>query len=67
MFTLDSNSRLGILPPELTGKYEIGKLPGMTNTQVEIVSNDITRSNLLNYIANDDPNANASILLAKSQ
>ncbi|MEI8090749.1 MAG: hypothetical protein WCG98_00340 [bacterium] len=67
MFAIDSNARLGILPPELTGKYEMGKLPGMTTSQVEIVSNNPLKSDLVNYIANDSSVANSSVFLAKSK
>ena len=67
MFAIDSSARLGILPPELTGKYVMGTLPGMTSSQVEIVSNNPLKSDLINYIANDSSAANSSIMLAKSK
>ena len=67
MFAIDSSARLGILPPELTGKYEMGKLPGMTSSQVEIISNNPLKSDLVNYIANDSSAANSAIFLAKSK
>ncbi|NCC45002.1 MAG: hypothetical protein EOM18_15810 [Clostridia bacterium] len=53
MFAIDSSARLGILPPELTGKYVMGALPGLSTTQVEIVSNEADRSDVLSYVATD--------------
>ncbi len=67
MFTVDSSARLGILPPELTGKYVMGTLPGLTSTQVEIVSNNPLRSDVLSYVATDETGAWAVFMSARSR
>lgn len=67
MFLIDSQARLGILPPELTGKYEMGKLPGISSTQVEIVSNETSRSDVLSYLATDETGAGAAFISARSR
>ena len=67
MFTIDTNSRVGLLPPELTGKYEMGKLPGITQTKMEIVSNDNDQYNIVHYLADNEADESMNIIFAKSK
>ena len=67
IFTVDSHGRLGILPPELTGKYEMGKLPGLPLTKMEIVANDGNDHDIVYYLADDDSGNDMAIDLVKSR
>ncbi|MCX6823706.1 MAG: hypothetical protein NT085_01070 [candidate division SR1 bacterium] len=67
MFTIDSNSRVGLLPPELTTKYEMGKLPGIADTKMEVVSNDNDQYTTVHYLADPVADEKMSIVFAKSK
>lgn len=66
-FTIDANGRVGLLPPELTGRYEMGKLPGIPQTKMEIVSNDNDQYTTVHYLADNESDENMNIIFAKSK
>jgi hypothetical protein len=67
MFTVDSSARLGILPPELTGKHVMGTLPGLTHTKMEIISNDNNQYHSVYYLADNEDDEAMTVSFAKSK